>query len=445
MQHHSHPQATIFALATPPGISGVAVIRISGPDAKRIYQSMIKAAPEPRLAQLVKLYATDGHTVIDQALSLYFPAPNSFTGEDVVELQTHGGRAVIQAVLSALAALPGYRLAAAGEFTRRAFANEKLDLTQVEALGDLLHAQTEAQRRQAMAQLSGVMGDQYRHWADGLTRILAHYEAYLDFPDEPIPADIESGLQQRLAELQQAIAAHLADDRRGEMLREGLRIAIIGPPNAGKTSLLNALAQRDAAIVSSTAGTTRDVISVDLDLGGYPITLYDTAGLRESADAIEIEGMRRTQLTAQQADLRILVFDATDPAATTDTLWQQYRIEPHLVVWNKADLGERREARGEGILLSTKTGYNLEALLVVLSGKAKEMLGQSEGAVITRLRHREALRACLAAITRSVVAALPELRAEDLRLARRELGRITGQVDVEDLLDIIFRDFCIGK
>lgn len=461
MQHPSHSQATVFAQATPPGISGVAVIRISGPAARNIFGPMIKTPPQPRVAQLVKLCASDGHTVIDQALSIYFPAPNSFTGEEVVELQTHGGRAVIQAVLAELSALPGFRLAEAGEFTRRAFANHKLDLTQIEGLADLLHAQTEAQRKQAMAQLSGVLGVQYRTWADELTHILAHYEAYLDFPDEPIPPDIETGLVSRITHLQQLLQAHINDNARGERLRDGLQIAIIGPPNAGKSSLLNALAQREAAIVSATAGTTRDVIRVDLDLGGYPVTLSDTAGLRESVDAIEIEGMKRTAQTAHQADFCILVFDTTDPAATNDTLWQQYRALPHIVVWNKADLVESGEGKmergfdsppplgggweGANLILSTKTGYNLAVLLGILTDQAKQMLGLSEGAVITRLRHRTAIMAAEAAITRSVVASLPELRAEDLRLARRELGRIVGDVDVEDLLDVIFRDFCIGK
>lgn len=446
MPNNHSIQATIYALATPPGISGVAVIRISGPDANKIYGSLIKIrTPKPRLAQLVKLYAADGHTVLDQGLSLYFPAPHSFTGEDVVELHTHGGRAVVQAVLAALSALPGYRLAAAGEFTRRAFDNGKLDLTQIEGLADLIHAQTEAQRIQALRQLGGGLGALYRGWANRLTKILAHYEAYLDFPDEPIPADLERGLLAEIHDIQTAIAHHLADAGRGERLREGLHIAIIGPPNAGKSSLLNVLAKREAAIVSAQAGTTRDVITVDLDVGGYPVTLYDTAGLRESADALEIEGMKRTAKTAQEADLRILVFDIMEPTALNDAVWQQYRTVPHLLVWNKVDLGEGPGARGEGILLSTRSGYNLDQLLVVLAEKAAEMLGQSEGAGITRLRHREALEAALAAVTRSVVAPLPELRAEDLRQARFALGRITGQVDVEDLLDIIFRDFCIGK
>jgi tRNA modification GTPase len=446
MPNNHSIQATIFALATPPGISGVAVIRISGPDASKIYGSLIKIrAPKPRLAQLVKLYAADSHTVLDQGLSLYFPAPHSFTGEDVVELHTHGGRAVVQAVLAVLSALPGYRLAAAGEFTRRAFDNGKLDLTQIEGLADLIHAQTEAQRIQALRQLGGELGAVYRGWANRLTKILAHYEAYLDFPDEPIPTDIERGLLAEIRDIQTAIAHHLADAGRGERLREGLHIAIIGPPNAGKSSLLNVLAQRDAAIVSAQAGTTRDVIRVDLDLAGYPLTLYDTAGLRESADAIEIEGMRRTARTAQEADLRLLVFDAAEANAANDPVWQPYRALPHLVVWNKADLIQGPGAGGEGILLSTQTGYNLDQLLVVLAEKAAEMLGQSEGAGITRLRHRQALAAALDIVTRSVVAPLPELRAEDLRQARQELGRITGQVDVEDLLDIIFRDFCIGK
>lgn len=442
--------STIFALSTAPGRAGVAVIRISGPNAKLVLDQMMAKPPAPRMAELVVLRHPASNTVLDQSLALYFPNPNSFTGEDVVELHTHGGRAVIQAVLQALASLPNFRAAEPGEFTRRAFDNDKMDLTQVEGLADLIHADTEAQRKQALRQMDGELGRLYDGWREDLMRSLAHLEAYLDFPDEDIDPATYVALQQKIVAVQQSVQRHLSDAHRGERLRDGLYAAIIGPPNAGKSSLLNMLAKREAAIVSDIAGTTRDVIEVSLDLGGYPLTLADTAGIREASDRIEQEGVRRSKRAAAEADFKILVLDSADPAPIDPQL-QQLADRDCIVVWNKTDDGTPKsppfslpQARAM-VPISTKTGYNLDRFLGLLLAETESRLGGGDGAVITRLRHRSALEAVDQAITRFVVADLPELAAEDLRSAVHALGSITGRVDVEDILDIVFRDFCIGK
>ncbi len=374
---------------------------------------------------------------------LWFPAPHSVTGEDVAEFQIHGSRAVLAALIAALTR-QGLRLAEPGEFTRRAFFNDKLDLLQAEAIGDLTAAETEAQRRQALRQLDGGLGDIYRDWAARLLRFLAHFEAVIDFPDEDLPPGTESGVADQTAALAGEIAAHLADERRGERLRDGIAIAIVGPPNAGKSSLLNCLTQREAAITSPIAGTTRDVIEVAIDLGGYPVVLADTAGLRETADAIEQEGLRRALARAEAAELRLFVFDASRAG-------QAAGAQPHgpagetLLIANKIDLaGDRATLPPGAVAVSALTGDGIAALVETL---ARRIAADYDLAapLLTRARHREALEAALGALQRSLAALLPELRAEDLRLAWRSLGRITGQVDVEDLLDVIFADFCIGK
>jgi tRNA modification GTPase len=380
--------------------------------------------------------------VIDAAIVLWFPAPHSVTGEDVAEFQIHGSRAVLTALIGALSR-QGLRLAEPGEFTRRAFFNDKLDLLQAEAIADLTAAETEAQRRQALRQLEGGLGAIYRDWAARLLRLLAHFEAAIDFPDEDLPPEIERGVADGTGALAAEIAAHLADERRGERLRDGIAIAIVGPPNAGKSSLLNCLAQREAAITSPIAGTTRDVIEVAIDLGGYPVVLADTAGLRESADLIEQEGLRRALARAEAAELRLFVYEAgcPDQAAGVATL----PAGETLLVANKIDLGVDHTALPPGALpVSALTGEGIPALVETL---ARRIAADYDLAtpLLTRARHREALEVALAALHRSLGAPLPELRAEDLRLAWRSLGRITGQVDVEDLLDVIFADFCIGK
>jgi tRNA modification GTPase len=437
---------TIFALASGAGRAGVAVFRLSGPAAGSALEALSRRPlPSPRRATRVRLADPAGE-LLDDGLALWFPAPASFTGEDVVELHTHGGRAVIAAVSDALVGL-GLRPAEPGEFSRRAFHNGKLDLTAAEAIADLVDAETAAQRRQALRQLDGDLAALTDRWRDALLRALAWFEAQIDFPEDDLPPEVMDQVWAAVAALRDELAAHLAEAPRGERLRQGLQVAILGAPNVGKSSLLNRLARRDAAIVSAKAGTTRDVVEVHLDLGGYPVQLADTAGLREAAEDIEEEGIRRALARWQSADLGIVVFDGAalpdlDPA-TLGLL-----DDRSLVVVNKADLAGALPAAIGGhaiIAVSATTGQGVEHLEAAVAAAAAELLSQGTAPVPTRARHRSALAECLAALDRSRIAPLPELAAEDLRLAARALGRITGRVDVEDLLDVIFRDFCIGK
>ncbi len=441
--------ATIFALATAPGRSGVAVVRVSGPDAAATLAALTnRPLPEPRRAALVTLRDPASGDALDDALVLRFTAPASFTGEDVVELHLHGGRAVVAGVIGVLATRPGLRLAEPGEFTRRAFEHGKLDLTEAEAVADLIDAETTAQRRQALRQMDGALGRLYDGWRDRLTRALAHIEADIDFAEDDLPGGVADAVRPVIERLLAEITDHLNDGGRGERLREGLHIAIVGAPNAGKSSLLNALARRDAAIVSARAGTTRDIIEVQLDLGGYPVVLADTAGLREAAaDEVEEEGIRRARDRAARADVKVAVFDATalpdlDPAtlALIDA--------DSVVVLNKCDVVAVTPsiiAGASPVLVSARTGAGLRDLEQRLTAFSADRLAVGSAPSLTRARHRAALDECGAALDRALTAPLPELAAEDIRLASRALGRITGRVDVEDLLDIIFRDFCIGK
>jgi tRNA modification GTPase len=442
---------TIFAPATGAGRAGLAVLRISGPAAREALLRLCpgRPLPAPRRAALRALHHPKTGETLDRALIIWFPAPHSFTGEDVAELHIHGGRAVLQGVLEALGALPDFRLAEPGEFTRRAFENGRMDLTEAEAVADLVHAETEAQRRQALRQMEGALGNLYGGWRARLARSLAYMEAAIDFADEDLPPDVAERQVGDLQKLQSEIADHLNDNHRGERLREGFSIAILGPPNAGKSSLLNMLARRDAAIVSSTAGTTRDVIEVHLDLGGYPVLLADTAGLRGSADAIENEGVRRALARAEQADLKLIVFDG---AIWPDTDEATFHLidDNSMIVVNKSDQVKNRwfivQGIGEPLFISALTGEGLPELLAQLTEEIKTRLSAiSDAPSLTRARHREALGECRNHIARALKATQGELRAEDMRLALRALGRITGHVGVEDLLDIIFRDFCIGK
>ncbi|MBE0533395.1 MAG: tRNA uridine-5-carboxymethylaminomethyl(34) synthesis GTPase MnmE [Rhodospirillales bacterium] len=442
---------TIYALATANGPAGVAVIRLSGPEAGEALRHLTGAAP-PAPRRLVRMRFTDprnGET-LDDGLGAWFAAPGSFTGEDVVEFHLHGGRAVVAGVLAALGRIEGLRLAEPGEFTRRAFENGKMDLTAAEGLADLVAAETAAQRRQALRQMQGALGALYEGWRHDLLGGLAHVEAAIDFADEDLPEGLIEGVRVRVATLRDAMAAHLADGRRGERLRDGVHVAIIGPPNAGKSSLLNLLARREAAIVADTAGTTRDVIEVHLDLGGLPVVVADTAGLREGGDAIECEGVRRAEARAAEADVRIAVFDATRwPAA--DGRAAALVDSATVVVINKSDLATPPPPLAVGgvsaLAVSVRTGAGIEDLLAKLAAAVAARCPAAGAPAMTRARHREALEDCVAALDRFVggSAATPELAAEDLRLATRALGRITGRVDVEDMLDVIFRDFCIGK
>jgi tRNA modification GTPase len=399
------------------------------------------ALPPPRRARHVRLRDRQTGDDIDDAIALWFPGPDSVTGEDVAEFQVHGSRAVLAALVAALAGI-GLCLAEPGEFTRRAFHNGKLDLTQAEAIADLTAAETEAQRRQALRQLDGHLGTLYRRWSTRLLRLLAHLEAAIDFPDEDLPPEIEREVAAEAAALASEIESHLADNRRGERLRDGIAVAIIGPPNAGKSSLLNQLARREAAITSPIAGTTRDVIEVAIDLAGYPVVLADTAGLRDSADAIEQEGLRRARARAEAAELRLFVFDAGRPQdAAGAAAWPG---PDTLRVANKIDLPSKTELPVGAIGVSALTGEGIAALTAALAARVGAEYDVA-APLLTRTRHRTALEAARDALHRSFAAELPELRAEDLRLAWRSLGRITGHADVEDLLDVIFADFCIGK
>jgi tRNA modification GTPase len=426
-------EETIFALSTARGRAAIAVIRVSGPAAGQALTMLAGPLPAPRRAALRSLRADD--EVIDQALVLWFPGPASETGEDLAEFQVHGGPAVVGGVLDGLAQIPGCRLAEPGEFTRRAFLAGKLDLTGVEGLADLIAAETAVQRRQAMAQMDGQTARSVADWAARSLRSLAYAEAAIDFADEELPGDLMAGVQEVAREIALEIGSTLADGRRGERIRDGLSIALIGPPNTGKSSLLNCLAGREAAIVSSQAGTTRDVIEVHLDLAGYPVILADTAGLREAQDPIEAEGIRRAQARAGAADLKILVLDSADVSRET---WPAH----DLLVWNKCDLAPAPD--NGGIAVSARTGTGIDDLLTACAARAADLLG-GPAPIVTRARHREALVTAAAAFDRAANGTEPALIAEDLRSAVRSLGRITGRVDVEDLLDVIFRDFCIGK
>ncbi|WP_421779534.1 tRNA uridine-5-carboxymethylaminomethyl(34) synthesis GTPase MnmE [Kiloniella litopenaei] len=447
---------TIFALSTAPGQAGVAVIRISGSKARFVLQEMSSSFPEPRIAALIKLFDPEDKAELDRCLALWFPGPGSFTGEDVVELHLHGGRAVVDGTIEALAKLPGFRPAEAGEFTRRAFDNDKLDLTEVEGLSDLIAAETEAQRKQAIRQMDGELSKLIEVWRDRLVRMLAYLEAEIDFPDEELEEGISDQVKHKIEDLREDIRHHLDDSHRGERLRNGIKIAIVGPPNAGKSSLLNVLARREVAIVSDVAGTTRDIIEVHLDLSGYPVIVSDTAGLREieenTTDGIELEGIRRAKLHAESADLCLAVFDIEDSNNFDQETLRLLSSTSSFVAINKCDKAEDNETAPVSLSdfdvtkISTKTGEGIDALLEKLNTWVVANMGLSgSSSGITRQRHRSALQECLDSLGRSLETDLPELCAEDLRLATRYLGRITGKVDVEELLDVIFRDFCIGK
>lgn len=468
--------STIYALSSAPGRGGVAVIRVSGAAALKSAKALSgRSEFEPRTAIFTRLSQNVSRETIDESILIYFKAPHSFTGEDVVEYHVHGGKAVIDALLDALSGFDDHRMAEPGEFTRRAFENGKLDLTEAEAVADLIDAQTAAQRVQALSQLGGTLSDLYAGWTEDLTEILAHLEAEIEFPDEDLPVDLAQTFHPKIKNLRQNIADHLNDNARGERLRDGIQIAVIGAPNAGKSSLVNALAQRDVAIVSDLAGTTRDVIEVHLDLGGYPVILSDTAGLRpedlrnDGHDKIEAEGIRRALDRAQNADLKILLFDgAQDPDAATLALVDDQSI----CVFNKIDISNdchprlragisekldqipghppplrsgETEAGDDILCVSAQTGEGLDELLQMLTTKIETLYGLSETPSLTRKRHRKALEQTQGSLERSLNAGLPEMMAEDLRLSIRYLGSITGKVDVEDLLDVIFSDFCIGK
>jgi tRNA modification GTPase len=443
---------TIVAPASGAGLAAIAVIRISGPRVRVVLETLCGGVPPPRHAALRHIEPPQ-RPLIDRGLVLWFPRPASFTGEDMAELHVHGGRAVIRAVIGAVLSLDGTRLAEPGEFARRAFENGKLDLTEVEGLADLVQAETEAQRRQAMAQAEGSLRRLYEGWRDELLRSQALIEAGLDFADEgDVMADVSVRAGTIVARLHASIARHLVE-RGGELLRDGLRVVIAGPPNAGKSSLLNALARRDVAIVSEEAGTTRDVIEVHLDLDGVPVMLIDTAGLREAEGKVEAEGVRRALARAGDADLVLWLVDATAPQwdvpaeLCPKNSRQITAINVPIAILNKIDLAPTAGAGRAALRISAKTGEGLGNLVETLAEKAALATESGAGApLLTRARHRAELEAAQAALGRFGAPALsPELKAEELRLAAHHLGRLTGRIDVEEVLGAIFAEFCIGK
>lgn len=448
---------TIFALSSGHGRAGVAVIRISGPAAGTVLDCMAPPRPKPRFAAFRRIRHPETGDLLDEALILWFPAPRSETGEDMAELQVHGGPAVVRAVLAALGTVPGCRLAEPGEFARRAFEHGRLDLTAVEGLADLIDAETEAQRRQALAQAAGALGSTCDAWRERLIAARSLAEAAIDFSDEAdVAADALARARDTARALAGSIAAHLADANRGEIVRDGFRVVIAGPPNAGKSSLLNALARRDVAIVSPDPGTTRDAIEVRLDLGGYAVVLTDTAGIRDAPEAVEAEGIRRALSRSREADLVLWLVDVTVPAGPPPT---GLTADPRhrLTVLNKCDLPQPSTAAAAAptdapLCISALTGDGLPALTDRIAAAVRARLANPDGAEaapppITQARHRAGLEAALAALSRALAAPPPaaELVAEDLRLAADALGRIVGRIDAEDVLDRIFSRFCIGK
>ena len=490
---------TVFALSSGAGVrAGVAVVRISGPKAADALLALAPGKsgelPEARRAVLRKLWApaqseSEERELIDEALAVWFPGPRSFTGEDTVELHTHGSRAVVAATLEALGKLDGLRLAERGEFTRQAFYNGRMDLTEVEGLSDLINADTEEQRKQALNQMGGAQRERCEGWRSELLKALAYTEALIDFGEdaEDVTNDALAGAVEKMKKLRVEIEGHLGDGGRGEVVREGVRVAILGPPNAGKSTLLNALAQRPAAIVSDVAGTTRDVVQVTLQLGGLPVLISDTAGLREATvDPIEVQGMMRAADEARRAHIQLWVYEAReppteqrqlDPEATLQAIGEgsggggEAAMESsgedddelmRLLVLNKIDLGgAAASASGCNLLpnadqfrLSCETGDGVQPFLDELAARVAKRYGSTgsgEPALITRARHREHLKKTVGALAAfEEYAALGEsapldLAAEEIRIAANELGRISGRIDVEELLDVIFRDFCIGK
>jgi len=442
---------TIFALSSGHGRAGVAVIRVSGPAAGIVLDRMAAPRPSPRFAALRRVRYPETGELIDHGLALWFEGPKSETGEDMAELQVHGGRAVIGAVLEAIGSIEGCRLAEPGEFARRAFENGKLDLTGVEGLADLIDAETAAQRRQALRQAGGALSQLYAGWRQRVIAATALMEAAIDFSDEAdVASDAVANARAEGAILQAEIVRHLDDGHRGEVLREGFRVVLAGPPNVGKSSLLNALARRDVAIVSEEAGTTRDVIEVRLDLEGLPIIVSDTAGLREAAGKVEEEGIRRTLGRARDADLVLWMVDATDLDAPVPAQLD-VRAERMLVVVNKFDLLDSQvmlPMPAGAIAVSALTGFGLDRLTLRLAGFARARIGTGDEApALTQARHRQQLERCRAALASFLASPMEEfeLRAEDLRRAAQALGRITGAVHPEEVLGEIFGRFCIGK
>jgi tRNA modification GTPase len=440
-----HPRdQTIYALSSGRPPTAIAIVRVSGPQAGTALERLAKKLPTPRMATHV-LLTDDKLGPIDDAVVLWFPSPASATGEDTAEFHIHGGRAVLAALFDALAAIPGLRPAEPGEFTRRAFENGKLDLTEAEGLDDLIHADTDRQRKAALRQLKGLLGDKARNWRQKIIEALALVEVGIDFSDEgDVSAELMAPALAKADTLRREIEQVLAAQGRSERLRDGLVVAIAGQPNVGKSTLMNQLARRDVAIVSPHAGTTRDVIEVQLDLDGYPVTVIDTAGLRETIDPVEEEGVRRARSRAGEADLVLWLVDSAD--AARPEVWLTDSQAPVWIVRTKTDV-TAAGSDDAALSISAERGDGMSALMSALIDFASQYFGQSEAGFITRDRQRDLLRRTAELLQHVVISAQhgDELVAEDLRAAAYQLGRLLGRVDVEDILDSIFRDFCIGK
>ncbi|MFV0431548.1 MAG: tRNA uridine-5-carboxymethylaminomethyl(34) synthesis GTPase MnmE [Alphaproteobacteria bacterium] len=439
---------TIYARASGVGQAGIAVIRISGELALPLLIKLSGNEHWPS-RQLNRAWLKDENgEILDDALAVYFPKGHSYTGEDVVELHIHGGYAVLSGILDYLSRQNDLRLAEAGEFTRRAFENGRMDLTEAEAVADIIHAQTAHQKKQALNQLGGSLSRLYEDWREQLIKSLAWFEAHMDFSDEEIPDDLDSQVRHIIQQLKIQMMQHLGDNNRGEILRKGVHLAIIGAPNAGKSSLLNHIVHEEAAIVSETAGTTRDIVERHLDIAGFPVVISDTAGLRQTNDIIESEGIKRATLKAQQAHLVIALFDGQKPEdkETLDIISQLQT--PIITLRTKADLGIQyhNDILGkQPIEVSLKEQTGLSTLHEQLVKSLEEICAKGEDAIITRQRHRQCVHDTLVALNHFEEGFDAVLMAEDLRTALHALGKLTGRVDVEQLLDVIFADFCIGK
>ncbi len=442
---------TIYALSSGPGISGVAVIRVSGKDTAEVIKKLtLSKLPDPRVATLKKFNKNGGKELIDQGVIIWFPGPNSYTGEDLAEFHVHGSRAVIKAMHLAISKIKNCRLAEPGEFTKRAFQNGRINLLKAESIADLISAETEIQRKQALKIMSGKSSDKFNLWREKLLKILSHIEAKIDFPDEEIPKNIINDIQKKSTDILKEIKKTLNDQKVGERIREGFKIAILGPPNSGKSSLLNYLSKRDVAIVSEVAGTTRDVIETHLNLDGYPVIVSDTAGIRSSKNEIEKKGIKIALKRAEDADLKLVIVSAKNVDFTS--VLKKLLTKNAILVVNKSDLVKgklnSKFKKYENVLISIKKDLNLNKLILRIKSKLKNKFSTTEDILITRERHRQNLINCVQHLEKFQKKKSVEdfdKAAEDLRLATRHLGMIVGKVDVEELLGSIFNDFCIGK
>ena len=442
---------TIYALSSGPGISGVAVIRVSGKNTAEVVKKITGSRlPMPRVATLKKFNKNGGKELIDEGVIIWFPAPNSYTGEDLAEFHVHGSRAVINAMHLAISKIKNCRLAEPGEFTKRAFQNGRINLLKAESIADLISSETEIQRKQAIKIMSGKSSDKFNSWRDKLLKILSHVEAKIDFPEEDLPKNLIKEIQKTSNEVLNEIKKTLDDQKVGERIREGFKIAILGPPNSGKSSLLNYLSKRDAAIVSEIAGTTRDVIETHLNLDGYPVILSDTAGIRSSKNEIEKKGIKIALKRAEDADLRLVIISAKN--VDFNSVLRKLLIKNAILVLNKSDLIKgklnSKLKKYDHVLISIKKNTNLNSLILKIKSKLKNKFSTNEDILITRERHRQNLINCvqhLEKFKKKKLAQDFDKGAEDLRLATRHLGMIVGKVDVEELLGSIFNDFCIGK